>query len=594
VATNLLLEGDDLEALLIKAHSQGGPNARIVRADKYRHGGLWGFFARERFEVAVEIPEATSSAGAAFYVGSQRDAALPDHGGEPQPDPAAEAGYDDGPDPSPQGPTPEPQPQQPQPPPRPWSDDGYDRTAGRLLQAAAPAPARAEVPSWATTASAPATPAPATPTPATPTPAGPAGGGLLGLADRVSAAERAAARAVEAMIASSARPEPETISLPGTELVGATLAKMTAGTQRGRGPLGGRTVPTASPSSMKGNNPMADYPAGNGPAHERSNGTDLRLGTRPASDPPDALELLRAAAELPPDPGYAPAPGHSPVRPSTSRPEFTALLDQLRDGARPPRRGVAARPAERTPERAEPAVPAPRTPSDSTPSDAADDEAAGHGVRTADPRTAADRRTLRAFGVPAAWTRRLRSGDRFGEVLRMLERMPDPDISPDALVIAVVGPAESVRLEAHRAAVDLAVGDLPRPVVVVPARVGTERAGAIARALRSGPVVLAVETDGQDSGLVLDTLTTVQAGAVIAMVDAATPLERTQRWLDALGQVDALALEGGSDVPDPAAVLQLGLPVIRFDGIPVDRVTWTALLCAQLLAAEPAEQAVVE
>src|SRR5207247_1684981 len=57
VATKWWLEGDDLEALLITAQSKGGPNARIVRADKYRHGGLWGFFAKERFEVAVEIPE---------------------------------------------------------------------------------------------------------------------------------------------------------------------------------------------------------------------------------------------------------------------------------------------------------------------------------------------------------------------------------------------------------------------------------------------------------------------------------------------------------------------------------------------------------
>ena len=125
----------------------------------------------------------------------------------------------------------------------------------------------------------------------------------------------------------------------------------------------------------------------------------------------------------------------------------------------------------------------------------------------------------------------------------------------------------------------------------MPAEVGTERATAIARALRSGPVVLAVESDGSDAGIVLDTLTTVQAGAVIALVDAATPLERTQRWLDALGQVDALALEGGGTVPDPATALQLGLPVIRFDGIPVDRVTWAALLCARLVAAELAGHA---
>jgi hypothetical protein len=117
---------------------------------------------------------------------------------------------------------------------------------------------------------------------------------------------------------------------------------------------------------------------------------------------------------------------------------------------------------------------------------------------------------------------------------------------------------------------------------------GTERAAAITRAMRIGPVVLAVQTDGADAGLVLDTLTTVGAGAVIAVVDAATPLETSQRWLDALGQVDALALDGASAVTDPAAALQLGLPVIRLDGIPIDRVTWAALLCAGLLAAQPA------
>ena len=30
-------------------------------------------------------------------------------------------------------------------------------------------------------------------------------------------------------------------------------------------------------------------------------------------------------------------------------------------------------------------------------------------------------------------------------------------------------------------------------------------------------------------------------------------------------------------------MLQLGLPVVRLDGIPVDRYTWTAVLCAHLV-----------
>ncbi|MDQ1294156.1 MAG: hypothetical protein QG608_2039, partial [Actinomycetota bacterium] len=57
MTTSLLLEGEDLEALLVRAHQEGGANARIVRAEKVRQGGFLGFFARERFEVAVEIPE---------------------------------------------------------------------------------------------------------------------------------------------------------------------------------------------------------------------------------------------------------------------------------------------------------------------------------------------------------------------------------------------------------------------------------------------------------------------------------------------------------------------------------------------------------
>ncbi len=57
MATNLLLEGDDLEALLVRAKVEGGPHARILRAEKIRHGGVMGFFAKETFEVAIEVPD---------------------------------------------------------------------------------------------------------------------------------------------------------------------------------------------------------------------------------------------------------------------------------------------------------------------------------------------------------------------------------------------------------------------------------------------------------------------------------------------------------------------------------------------------------
>ena len=216
------------------------------------------------------------------------------------------------------------------------------------------------------------------------------------------------------------------------------------------------------------------------------------------------------------------------------------------------------------------------------------DEGIPNRDRREDPQLAEDRNGLRALGVPAAWTRQLRPGDRFTAVLRMLNRMPEVDVDPATRIVAVVGPASSVLLEAHRTALDLltetADGLVPRPVVLVPAAAGAERATALAEARLIGDVVVAIEADDTASGAerAVEALHTVGAGAVIAIVAADAGLERAQPFLDALGQVDALAVEGTSASTEPAAVLQLGLPVVRLDGIPIDRYTWTAVLLAQL------------
>jgi hypothetical protein len=204
--------------------------------------------------------------------------------------------------------------------------------------------------------------------------------------------------------------------------------------------------------------------------------------------------------------------------------------------------------------------------------------AAGDDVQLAD-----DRLALRRLGVPTAWTRRFKGGDRFAGVIRMLDRLPTLDLDPDTRIVAVVGPASSVTMEAHRTALDLATDDRPRAVVVVPARQGQARRSAVARAQRLAGGVVAIATESYDDvESVLDTLQAVGAGAVIAVVEAGRDLGATQAWLEALDDVAALAIHGAGAVSDPAAVLQLDLPVVRLDGIPIDRVTWTALLCARL------------
>jgi hypothetical protein len=51
-------EGASIEAVLEEARAKAGPDVRIIEANKVRRGGIGGFFAKERFEVAIELTAA--------------------------------------------------------------------------------------------------------------------------------------------------------------------------------------------------------------------------------------------------------------------------------------------------------------------------------------------------------------------------------------------------------------------------------------------------------------------------------------------------------------------------------------------------------
>ncbi|WP_028048027.1 hypothetical protein [Cellulomonas sp. URHE0023] len=57
MSQRLLLEGTDLAELMAHVQAEFGPGARVVRAERIRTGGVGGFFARERFELTVDVPE---------------------------------------------------------------------------------------------------------------------------------------------------------------------------------------------------------------------------------------------------------------------------------------------------------------------------------------------------------------------------------------------------------------------------------------------------------------------------------------------------------------------------------------------------------
>ena len=50
-----LLDGPDIHELLQRVRDEHGPEASIVHAERIRTGGVAGFFARQRYEVAVEV-----------------------------------------------------------------------------------------------------------------------------------------------------------------------------------------------------------------------------------------------------------------------------------------------------------------------------------------------------------------------------------------------------------------------------------------------------------------------------------------------------------------------------------------------------------
>ncbi|WP_255657747.1 hypothetical protein [Actinoplanes sp. L3-i22] len=53
----MLLEGPAIEPLLAQVRDEYGSRVRIISADKVRSGGLGGFFAKQHYELSVEVPD---------------------------------------------------------------------------------------------------------------------------------------------------------------------------------------------------------------------------------------------------------------------------------------------------------------------------------------------------------------------------------------------------------------------------------------------------------------------------------------------------------------------------------------------------------
>ena len=71
--------------------------------------------------------------------------------------------------------------------------------------------------------------------------------------------------------------------------------------------------------------------------------------------------------------------------------------------------------------------------------------------------------------------------------------------------------------------------------------------------------------------------------AVWGLVDATCKAEDIAAWADALGGIDALALENLDATVSPAAALGAGIPVVRLDGRPASAARWTATIVDRMI-----------
>jgi hypothetical protein len=94
-------------------------------------------------------------------------------------------------------------------------------------------------------------------------------------------------------------------------------------------------------------------------------------------------------------------------------------------------------------------------------------------------------------------------------------------------------------------------------------------------------VALAVGPDARDRAAAAEMLAALDPHQVWGVVDARTKPRDSARWLTDVGEkrrVDALAVRGLFETTQPGTVLDLGVPVAWFDGIPATGVAWAAAL----------------
>jgi hypothetical protein len=486
VLTQLQLEGPELEPLLARVRSELGPHARVVHAEKVRSGGVAGFFARERFELTVEVD--TSRPGTPPAV--------------PVAEPSASAAAL-------------------------GSDEPEHSLLPSLSGLTAPAPART------------------------------------------------AAAAAHAYAPQAAAPVLPPVPEPLEELptvVAAALRGRSSAPPPPRAPRDGTAVIDTAPAAFT---PYAAF----------AEVVDATAAPAAVDTPSSVLELAdRVSAE------------EVEAVVSTETSSFAALLSRLGDDI-----GALADEVSDHVDAAPALLSGPAGPRSADTGAVAVCPPAGLVVPEAADAQEGPAAELARLGLPCH-LRPSGVGEALHTALRAsLSRLPTapPAMNRAGGVLAVVGPLAHALPVAREIAEELG---LPAATSVAVATAGTPAPDVAERQVlhgaaeaaqrrstwrrRSTLTVVAVDAPLTASGAAgaRDLLAALSPTATWGVVEATRKAQDVGSWTRALGGVHALALTELEETSDPAAVLELGIPVSRLGGRPATPRAWATLLTGRLAA----------
>ncbi|WP_127543594.1 hypothetical protein [Actinoplanes sp. OR16] len=550
----MLLEGPTIEPLLAQVRDEYGSGVKIISADKVRSGGIGGFFAKQHYELSVEVPDATEDSDDM----AQQTVAQNDTNNFERLLEQAESQDRVITDPG-------------QPPELRSRQESRSAAFGDTGAAFADLMAGIDA-------------------------ASNAGGGRAGSGSPPSRPMAAPARPRQ----TEAQEGPQTVRPFRPSAAGGAAVNRPL-------PAALPTVPSfpSRPAAAAKEPPLPPMPA-HPPQPTSAPVSPAHMSAAPMPQMPAGMPQMPAATPQMPEPvapirtamsAQARAATPAPTRPSEPAAVPPRAATAAPFSPAPARAATEAYAAEATLAPVSPAAP----PAAAAPPPAT---AAVPAVAPVSITQSGDldpvQRNLVTVGMPEEMARKITGGDTYAGVLSVLAARPSAPGIPDGPgeILVLAGEVHATMPIAKHLLEQVHV-DQSHLLLAGPSTAGTglhssrlissrsaaeSRAEKLQSADHSWVVVIDAPVGGTDPFWVNDMCDALGATALWAVVDATRKTADTARHLRGLGDVEALVVHSVELTSDPASVLGLDVPIFSLDGKPATPHAWAAMLCARIAA----------